>query len=210
VRLAAAFTLIGLLLALPGAFAFQSLLERLEDGDGLIGARELWGSLIGMTLLALGAVGFLVRRDVRGTLDRLGLRMPRPREWAVVVIGVAALYGLNVAAEAIQTRWFPGLAAYDDRVNQAVAGSLGAGSALLLGVSAGVGEEVAMRGALQPKLGLLLTSLLFAALHVQYSWVGIAVIVVFGLLLGAIRQRTCTTVSIAVHGIYDVLAVLSV
>jgi len=49
---------------------------------------------------------------------------------------------------------------------------MGPGLMLLLGLSAGIGEEITLRGALQPKLGLALTSLLFAALHVQYSWYG--------------------------------------
>ena len=83
---------------------------------------------------------------------------------------------------------------------------MGPGRMVLLGLSAGVGEEITLRGALQPRLGIVLTSLLFAGLHVQYSWYGIASIFVFGLILGTIRRRSGTTAAIAVHGLYDILA----
>jgi membrane protease YdiL (CAAX protease family) len=79
---------------------------------------------------------------------------------------------------------------------------------LLLGLSAGIGEEITLRGALQPRLGLFWTSLLFAVLHVQYSWFGIAVIFAIGVILGVIRNRTNTTVAMAIHTLYDIIAVL--
>jgi len=66
-----------------------------------------------------------------------------------------------------------------------------------------------MRGALQPRLGLLLTSLVFAGLHVHYSWFGMATILLLGVLLGLIRNRTSTTVAILVHALYDIAAVLT-
>jgi membrane protease YdiL (CAAX protease family) len=80
-------------------------------------------------------------------------------------------------------------------------------TALLLGVSAGFGEEIAIRGALQPRLGIGLCALLFASAHVQYSWFGMATIALLGVLLGGIRAGTNTTTAIAVHALYDVLAV---
>ena len=81
---------------------------------------------------------------------------------------------------------------------------------LLLGVSAGVGEELAMRGALQPRFGLIGTSLLFAVLHVQYSPIGILTIAALGMLLGLIRKRTSTSTAIAVHVLYDIVAALGI
>jgi membrane protease YdiL (CAAX protease family) len=56
----------------------------------------------------------------------------------------------------------------------------------------------------------VLTSLLFAALHVQYSWFGMGVILFLGLILGWIRRHTNTTTAIVVHAVYDVIAVLGV
>jgi hypothetical protein len=160
-------------------------------------------------MLALAGVGFLVRRTLRETLERLGLRAPRPAHYGVVALGVVSLYLLNAGIEAFQRVQFPSLWAHDQRMNQLLAGGLGLGGGLLLGVSAGVGEELAMRGALQPRLGLVFTSFVFAALHVHYSWVGIATIFLLGLVLGVIRDRTSTTVAILVHTLYDVLAVIT-
>jgi membrane protease YdiL (CAAX protease family) len=80
----------------------------------------------------------------------------------------------------------------------------------VLGLSAGIGEELTMRGALQPRLGLAATALLFASLHVQYSWFGITVIFLLGLVLGLLRKHTNTSVAMAVHALYDMAAVLSI
>ena len=66
-----------------------------------------------------------------------------------------------------------------------------------------------MRGALQPKLGLVLTSLLFASLHVQYTWFGVLVIFLLGALLGFVRSRTSTSVVMLAHTVFDVIAVFT-
>ena len=42
----------------------------------------------------------------------------------------------------------------------------------------------------------------------QYSWFGVLVIFGLGLILGAIRRRTSTSVAILVHTLYDIVAVL--
>src|SRR3712207_7337034 len=41
--------------------------------------------------------------------------------------------------------------------------------ALLIGLGAGLGEETLFRGAVQPVLGILGTSVLFASMHIQYG-----------------------------------------
>ena len=78
----------------------------------------------------------------------------------------------------------------------------------MLGLSAGVGEEVLVRGALQPRSGLVWASVIFGAAHVQYSWFGMLVIVALGLTLGLVRRHSNTTTAIVVHAAYDVLAAL--
>jgi membrane protease YdiL (CAAX protease family) len=209
-RLGGRVVLMVLLFVIPGWAAFPSLLDILaERGGPLLDEGQLVASLVGLTLLALGGVGFLVRRDLRATVERLGLRVPRPSHLLVVVAGVAALYLLNLGVEAVQRVFFPGLWMQDQRVNHMLAGGLGLGGGVLLGVSAGVGEELAMRGALQPRLGLVFTAVVFAALHVHYSWIGMGTILVLGVVLGMIRERTSTTVAILVHTLYDIVAVLT-
>jgi CAAX prenyl protease-like protein len=206
-RLAARLIVAGILVAVPGWFALRDMLT--GDSQNLMEQLPLGGGLIGYVLLALAAVGFLVRRDLRATLDRLGIAPLTPRHAGTVILGVVGLLLLNYGADLLERRALPDLWRQDQDFNEALAGGLTTVEAVMLGVSAGVGEEITMRGALQPRLGLKLTSLLFASLHVQYSWFGMAVILALGLILGVIRQRTNTTAAIAIHVLYDIVAVLA-
>jgi CAAX prenyl protease-like protein len=209
-RLAARLVLIGLLFAWPGWWLFSTQSEILLAQDtSLLGYGSLSSGLIGLCLLAVGGVGFLVRRPLPATLARLGLRAPRASDLALVAGGVVVLFLFNAAAERLQQSYFPDQYQADQYVTRLIAGRLSRSETLLLGVSAGIGEEIALRGALQPRLGLLMTSILFGAVHVQYSWYGMAVILVLGLVLGWIRRRASTTTAMMVHGLYDVLAVLA-
>ena len=210
-RLAARLAVVGTLFSVPASLAFPAAIEQIERaGTSLVGGTAgLWGNLAGLVILALGGVGFLVRRDARSTLERLGLGPLKPADAIGIALGVAALVGLNMGAEWIQKTWLPDLWANDQRVTRLIAGGLSRPEALVLGLSAGFGEEIALRGALQPRLGVFRTSMLFALLHVQYSWFGMLIIALLGLVLGWIRQRSSTSVAIAVHSIYDVVAVLT-
>jgi membrane protease YdiL (CAAX protease family) len=163
-----------------------------------------------LTLFALTGVGLFIRRDGRGTLERLGLRRPTGRQ-LLVAVGVTLLflafdYGLNLLWEQIDP------AGYDllDRVTQNLFGGLiTVGGALALGLSAGISEELLFRGAVQPRLGLLLTSVLFALGHLQYG-LTLATLEVFviGLVLGLVRNRANTTVCILIHASYNAAGVL--
>jgi hypothetical protein len=210
-RLAGRLAILGTLLSVPAGLAFPVAAQQIEEtGASLVGgAASLWANLAGLVLLAFGGVGFTVRRTWAETTERLGLLRLQPRHAVVIVTGVACMLLINAGAEWIQRTWFPALWAGDQKVNQMIAGNLTRSETLLLGLSAGFGEEIALRGALQPKLGIFRTSVLFALLHVQYSWFGMAIIAVLGLLLGWIRQRSSTSVAIAVHTLYDVLAVVT-
>jgi membrane protease YdiL (CAAX protease family) len=80
---------------------------------------------------------------------------------------------------------------------------------LLIGVGAGLGEETLFRGAVQPKLGIPATSVLFASMHVQYgpSLLLVYLLVVsFG--LGLLRKHINTTASFLAHAGYNTLGVL--
>lgn len=207
-RLTASVAFAILWVGLPSWLAFRDqLADLLRDPGRLVTAAKLSGGLVGYVVLAFAAVGFLVRRDWRGSLERLGLTALRPVDVLTIVAGVLALWLFNSGSEWLEQRAFPALWAGDDAFTTALAGVMGPGLMLLLGLSAGIGEEITLRGALQPKLGIVLTSLLFAALHVQYSWYGMLSILVFGLILGVIRRRGSTTVAILVHALYDLLAV---
>jgi hypothetical protein len=181
--------------------------EFLADPRRLVTTRSLATGLVGYVALAFAAVGLLVRRGWRESLSRLGLTRLRAADALTVVGATLGLGLLNAGLEWCERTALPRLWEQDNAFGAALAGAMGPGQILLLGLSAGVGEEITLRGALQPKLGIVLTSLLFASLHVQYSWFGMLSLLVFGLLLGLLRQRSSTTVAIVVHALYDVLAV---
>ena len=66
--------------------------------------------------------------------------------------------------------------------------SLTLASSVAIAVAAGVGEELAVRGVLQPRLGLVFANLFFAAGHaLQYSIDGVLSVFLLGLVFGALR-----------------------
>ena len=208
-RLAARLVLVGLLVPLPTWFVAQDVFADPESAMQTLGDIAQAGTVFGYILVALAAVGFLVRRDLRATFERLGLGRIGGRYALVAALGVPVMFGINAGADWVQHHWLPDLWESDRRVNEAIAGALDARSMIVVGVSAGIGEEITMRGALQPRLGIVLTALLFSLLHVQYSWFGMATVFLFGLMLGAVRKRTNTTVVIMIHMVYDVLALFT-
>lgn len=209
-RLVARLVVVSLVVGLCGIAAYPQLYELLvESTEPLFDTRNALGDIVGYVLVAFAAVGFLLRRDFGATLERLGLLHTRPQHLLVIPLGVLALLALNSGAEVIETRFFPALAEADRRMTEVIAGELGLAGALVLGLTAGIGEEITLRGALQPRLGIVLTALVFALYHVQYTWFGILVVFALGLVFGLIRRHTTTTVAIGAHAAYDVVVALS-
>jgi len=156
--------------------------------------------------LALAGVGFMLRRDFKQSLVRLGFSSMTLREfgWALVVTFLLLLVVLlfDFAEEVL----LPEIHALEERFPMKfrnVSPLLGVPAVAL---AAGVGEEVVFRGALQPRFGIVLTAVLFAALHVQYQLPGIVLIFIIGTVLGIMRKRRSTTFSACVHMIYDIAA----
>lgn len=164
-----------------------------------------------LPLLAAGffGVGIFVKRNFADSLARLGL--VRPSRWQIVAaLLVAQLLSLAGVGADFLTNWLtPQTANQLNQVSNALYGSFGSNILpwFLLAASAGVAEEVLFRGAIQPRLGLLLTSLLFTATHLQYGLsIVLGVILLGGLSLGLLRKHANTTTAIVCHVTYDLLA----
>jgi membrane protease YdiL (CAAX protease family) len=157
-------------------------------------------------------VGLFTRRSLTASLDRLGL--VRPTAWQVC-LGLAAA-GLFLVfsggVEALSQLLTPQLAQKVNTANQRLFGRLGdpVGVATIA-LAAGICEETLFRGALQPRLGLILTSIAFAAVHSQYG-ISLDVVAVFvlALCLGAIRRFTNTSTAIVAHVTYNAMVGLGV
>lgn len=209
-RLTARVTAIALLAFPALALMRPEMLETLAAQDSpLVTPQGLVAQMFGLITLGLAGVGLFLKRDWRETRERLGLTAMTRQHWLWAAVGLVAVAGLNAGMEWIEQHYFPALALADGEATKMIAAHLSLGATIVLGISAGVGEEITVRGALQPRLGLVLSSLLFASGHVQYTWFGVLTVGLLGISLGFLRQRTNTTTAMVVHGLYDIFAAFS-
>jgi membrane protease YdiL (CAAX protease family) len=160
-------------------------------------------------------VGFLVRRDFRETLVRLGYGPVSARQLALVPPFVAAALAFAFASDWLFVRLQPVLSDQVNEVSQGLFSTSGMSLfsailfGLLIGIGAAAGEETLFRGAVQPALGITLTSLLFASVHTQY---GLSIILVHIFLLsvglGLLRKYANTTLAFITHATYNFTLVL--
>ncbi len=81
---------------------------------------------------------------------------------------------------------------------------------LPISIAAGVGEEILFRGVLQPRLGLVFTSVLFGILH-PFTLVYAVLAGFLGAYLGWLQLKTGNlAVPVVVHALYDLAALLVV
>ena len=170
-----------------------------------------------LPLLVIGVlgVGFGVRRNFRETLARLGYGPITLRQLGVVAVFVAAALAFNFAADALFRILQPGLYEQVGEITGTTQSPVGLSlaSALLfatvIGLGAAAGEETLFRGAVQPALGIVAASVLWASLHVQYG-PSISVIYIFllSIAFGILRNRINTTATFIAHAAHNFLAVL--
>jgi membrane protease YdiL (CAAX protease family) len=158
-------------------------------------------TFIYLSLAALGA-GWGLRRDWRGVLQRLGLRGPSRPDWfAGLTIGSLMSVAMLLAMAGLRSL---GL---DETLGARPLVSLLRDSlpaALLLAMLSATGEEILFRGALQPIFGLVVSSLLFALIHVQYGFSPAIFILFFvGIGFGLVRIRYSTSAAVICHATYN-------
>lgn len=153
------------------------------------------------------AVGYGIRRNLGQALGRLGLVRP---SWRQVLAGIAIALALALAVQllgaGIDWLWHSlGWPTTDqDAFDDLIAFAFTPIGAVVLGLTAGLGEELSVRGVLQPRLGLIISDLFFTALHaLQYNWDALIVVFVVGLVCGMVRNRTNTSTAAIVHGTYN-------
>jgi len=215
------FSLLPLIpLLLLGEAPLLAMLRSEADAEAFVGGdrgasgmlRDQMYSLSWTLAAAALAVGYGIRRNGSEVLARLGLgRMSLRDARTALIATVLLLAGSYFVNQAIVLVWeFMGWRVTDEAVLEWVfAPFLSVTGAVVVAVSAGLGEEVAVRGILQPRLGILLPNVFFTALHAyQYGWDGLLSVFLVGMALGVIRQRTSTTVAATVHGGYDFVLVM--
>jgi membrane protease YdiL (CAAX protease family) len=206
-----------LVLGLLGWFIGTSLAPMAEqppDVSGIpsIGIAELLVQAAVFVAFAYIAVGYPYWRDVREATARLGIVLPDGR---TIVIAIAATFACVLAAGLAglaSQRFEPELnESLDQIVNQMTAQVQNPVGAVILGASAGLGEEAIFRGALQPRYGLVIPSLLFSMLHGPQYGFNLALIGLFAvsIILGLERKYLNTTAAMITHALFNAIQVLA-
>lgn len=166
-------------------------------------------------IIALLGVGLGIRRNFRETIARLGYGPITPFQIGISILFSMGALLLSFAADALFATLQPDLFERVGRVTEGLFSPEGLNPisailfALLVGAGAGFGEETLFRGAVQPALGITLTSVLFTSMHVQYGpslVLGYLFITSMG--LGLLRKHINTTASFLAHAGYNTLGVL--
>ena len=173
---------------------------------------DLATSEVPFLIMALAGVGLYVRRNATAAAERLGLTRPAWWHVALALAAAGAFVAFIAAADNLSHVWTPQVAAQVDKTTQHVFGGL----TNPLGIAAlallpGICEEILFRGALQPRIGLVATAVLFASIHTQYglSLDALSVLVV-AIGLGLVRKYTNTTTSCICHVSYNLLAAIPI
>jgi uncharacterized protein len=183
------------------------------SSQSTVGIGDLVAQAVGLLILAAAGVGIFIRRDGTQVAARLGLVWPA---WWHIALGLAAAGAFLVVAQATDEL---GRALTPDLYRQLQANSnqlfgglvsnpVGIGA---IALAPAISEEILFRGALQPRIGLIATALLFASFHSQYglSFDTLAVFVI-AIGLGLIRKFTNTTTSAISHAAYNLAIAIGI
>lgn len=183
-------------------------------GGGISPVDVVAGELPFIIVAVLG-VGLWVRRTPGQVVSRLGYGPLNAAQLGVCALFVVGALALSVAADRLFAALQPEL--YErvgDLSSQLFSTQgMGLGAVLLfgaaLGLGAALGEESLFRGAVQPVLGLVPTSLLFAALHIQYGpSVSLGYVLLLSVGLGLLRRRINTSAAVVAHAGYNFASVV--
>jgi hypothetical protein len=169
---------------------------------------ELLAQDVPFLILAFVGVGIFIRRSPRETIERLALVPPaQKRWWLVAIVGIGVFMAVAFGIEALANVVAPSQQKQVTDVTTVLFSHFNNPAAIVfLGVLAGVVEETLFRGALLPRFGIVVTAILFAALHIQYA-VSFATLEVFvlGLGLGWLRVKSGSTLTgMVTHAGYDI------
>lgn len=186
----------------------------LEAGDadtGALSGNVLWLMLNALTfvLVAYAAVGYRIHRTGREATDRLGLRWPDLRTIGLGLAFVIPSFMASMLGSILTVAFQPDVVNnLEDTMDQMTSGLQNPVGALFIGLSAGIGEEVLFRGAVQPRYGITVAALFWTALHVQYD-ISFVLLGLFGvgIILGLERRYFGTNAAIITHAVYNMCVV---
>ncbi|HEY7030174.1 MAG TPA: CPBP family intramembrane glutamic endopeptidase [Thermomicrobiales bacterium] len=191
-------------------FASYVLSPDPASAGGDVSVAELLIQFLAEIAFAYILVGLLITRNFRQATARLGVITPTGTMIAVATFAVFVALVVVVAGGVATNLLQPDVSKeIDEATKEITSGVQNPIGAVFFGLGAGAGEELLLRGAIQPRYGLIVTSVLFALLHNQYgiSFVLLSIFVV-GLMLGLERKYFGTTTSFLTHAIFNTIVVL--
>ena len=204
-----------MVLGLLGFFVGTSLAPMAENPPEVIpsvGIAELLVQAAAFVAIAYIAVGFPYWRDLRSATERLGIVAPDSRTIGIAIAATFACFVVASIAGLISQQFEPGLSeSLDEIVDEMTAQVQNPIGAIVLGASAGIGEEAIFRGALQPRYGIIIPSLLFMLLHGPQYGFNLALLGLFGvsIILGLVRKNVNTTAAMITHALFNAVQVLA-
>ncbi|MBC7265017.1 MAG: CPBP family intramembrane metalloprotease [Chloroflexi bacterium] len=197
-------------ISLGQALIFGTEVFEVDLGVGWLTPEAIVVSGGAFLILAVVGVGWGIRRGWRDAVERLGIGTLTWRQVALCAGFVVLLLVLDHTTSEVWALIDPqGHAQIMDLTDRLFGPFANPAGALLIGITAGVGEETLFRGALQPRLGLPLTSLLFALAHVQYGLSPATLeIFILAIVLGWVRRRMNTSACILIHFAFNTIGLL--
>jgi hypothetical protein len=178
-------------------------------------ARDLMLGEVPFLAIAIAAVGPVVRRNLVETAERLGLWPLRLPWWVVgIAAGVVLVPVGGFVVDLLNHLASASCVAQTSQAEQAIVGVGRTGLEQAgIAIAAGVCEELLFRGALQPRVGVLLSSVVWASYHLQYLCNGLPspaniYLVLLGLLFGGLRKWGGLWPAILAHTVYDGIILL--
>jgi uncharacterized protein len=158
-----------------------------------------------LLIAGLLGVGLIIRRSPAATMKRLGFVVPT---WPQVVLGLAAAgiflilsTGIGIASQYLTPDLARKVGNANDHLYAQLNNPIGIAT---IALAAGIGEETLFRGALQPRVGLIWTAIVFTSVHTQYGLsLDALAVLILALSLGLIRRYTNTTTSLICHVSYN-------
>lgn len=178
-----------------------------NNSQAPLGIVDLFESELPFLAAAVLGVGIFIRRSLRASMTRLGLVAPAWWHVALALAAAGVFFAFGQQADALSHTLTPQLAHRVDVTTQHVFGQLNnpfgiAAIALLPGLC----EEILFRGALQPRIGLVATAVVFTSIHTEYGLsIDTLSVLVIALGLGLIRKYLNTTASATCHVSYNLL-----
>lgn len=191
---------------LANQLAVDVLSQQASTGAALT-PQDLVAQEVPFLLAAALGVGLFIRRSPSAALDRLGLVWPTPWQLALGLGAALLFFVFGTGMDMLDHKIAPATAQKVQAANQHLFGHLGSPLGIAtIALSAGICEEALFRGAMQPRLGILWTAIVFTAVHTQYGLsLDAAAVLVLAIGLGLVRRFTNTTTSTACHVVYNSL-----